>query len=213
LPADAMKLTEQARIFLETERMTLRRLTPADTENLVTLESDPDVMRFLGNGQPTPRLVIERGTLPRMLGCYEKLGGLGYWAAESNHDGEFLGWFELRPHGHGPSDDVELGYRLRSRIWGRGYATEGAAAVIAKGFREFGVRRVFATTMAVNVPSRRVLEKCGMRWIRTYYDDTPAEVPGAEHGDVEYELFHEEWQRAQPARHRKSRARHRKRSG
>jgi len=193
--------------------MTLRRLTPADTENLVALDSDPDVMRFLGNGQPTPRLVIEHGTLPRMLGCYERFGGLGYWAAESNRDGEFLGWFELRPRGTGPFDDVELGYRLRSEYWGHGYATEGAAAVISKGFRSFGVRRVFATTMAVHTPSRRVLEKCGMRWLRTYHDDAPVEIPGAEHGDVEYELFHEEWQRAQPPRHRKPRPRHRKRSG
>lgn len=207
-----MTLIEQLRLFVETERMTLRRLTHADTENLIALDSDPAVMRFLGNGQPTPRLVIERGTLPRMLASYDRYAGLGYWAAESKNDGEFLGWFELRPSGNGPFDDVELGYRLRSEVWGRGYATEGAAAVIRKGFLEFGVRRVFATTMAVNTPSRRVLEKCGMRWIRTYHDDSPDAVPGAEHGDVEYELFHEEWQRAQPARHRKPPPRHRKRA-
>lgn len=212
MPADAMTLTEQVRVFLETERMNLRRLTDADTENLIALDSDPAVMRFLGNGQPTPRLVIERGTLPRMLGCYDRYAGLGYWAAESKSEGEFLGWFELRPQGNGPFDEVELGYRLRSDAWGWGYATEGAAAVISKGFREFGVRKVFATTMAVNTPSRRVLEKCGMRCIRTYYEDVPEAFPGAEHGDVEYELFHEEWQRAQPARHRKSPPRHRKRS-
>lgn len=205
-----MTLTEQVRVFLETERMVLRRLTRADAENLVALDSDPAVMRFLGNGQPTPRLVIERGTLPRMLGCYERFRGLGYWAAESKASGQFLGWFELRPHSVGPPDEVELGYRLRSEVWGRGYATEGAHAAIDKGFREFGVRRVFATTMAVNTPSRRVLEKCGMRWVRTFYEDTPSPIVGAEHGDVEYELERLDWQRSQPPRHRKEQARHRK---
>lgn len=205
-----MTLTEQVWVFLETERMILRRLTHADAGNLIALDSDPAVMRFLGNGRPTPRVVIERGTLPRMLGCYERFGGLGYWAAESKAQGQFLGWFELRPHGAGPVGEVELGYRLRSQVWGRGYATEGAHAVIDKGFREFGVRRVFATTMAVNIPSRRVLEKCGLRWVRTYYQDSPEPIAGAEHGDVEYELLRDDWQRAQPPRHRKAPPRHRK---
>lgn len=189
-------MTEQVQIFVETERMKLRRLTQADTENLTVLDNDPAVMRFLGSGPPTPRAVIERETLPRMLGCYDRYGGLGYWVAESKRDGEFLGWFELRPHRNGPFDNVELGYRLRREVWGRGYATEGAAAVIGKGFREFGVHRVFATTMAVNIASRRVLEKCGMRWVRTLHEDYPEPVPGAEHGDVEYELLREDWQRA-----------------
>jgi RimJ/RimL family protein N-acetyltransferase len=56
---------------------------------------------------------------------------------------------------------VELGYRLRRQAWGRGYATEGSRALIRNGFTELGVRRVFATTMAVNLGSRRVLEKAG----------------------------------------------------
>ena len=188
-----MTLTEGVWVFLETERMVLRRLTRADGENLVGLDSDPAVMRFLGNGQPTPRVVIERGTLPRMLGCYERFGGLGYWAAESKSRGQFLGWFELRPHSGYPMDEVELGYRLRSQVWGRGYATEGARAVLERGFRDYGVRRVFATTMAVNLPSRRVLEKCGMRWVRTFHQDSPDPIAGAEHGDVEYELLWRDW--------------------
>lgn len=185
----------RAQVFLWTQRLVLRRLTPEDADNLVALDSDPAVMRYLGNGQPTSRIVIERGTVPRMLSCYERFGGLGYWAAESKPDGHFLGWFELRPHDGGPRGEVELGYRLRSAVWGRGYATEGARAVIDKGFREFGVRRVFATTMAVNAPSRRVLEKCGLRWVRTLHEDSPSPVAGAEYGDVEYELLRKDWHR------------------
>jgi RimJ/RimL family protein N-acetyltransferase len=51
-------------IFLETERLILRRFTDADLDNLAALDGDPAVMRFLTGGKPTPREVVERGTLP-----------------------------------------------------------------------------------------------------------------------------------------------------
>jgi RimJ/RimL family protein N-acetyltransferase len=50
-------------IFLETERLVLRRFTKADVDNLFDLDSDPEVMRFLTGGRPTPRDVIEKETL------------------------------------------------------------------------------------------------------------------------------------------------------
>ena len=58
----------------------------------------------------------------------------------------------------GPSRD-ELGYRLRRSAWGKGDATAGSRALVEKGFDEFRVKRVYATTMVVNVASRRVMEK------------------------------------------------------
>jgi RimJ/RimL family protein N-acetyltransferase len=59
-------------------------------------------------------------------------------------------------------DEVELGDRLRRSAWGMGYATEGSRALVDRAFAEPGVRRVYAETMAVNVASRRVLEKAGL---------------------------------------------------
>jgi RimJ/RimL family protein N-acetyltransferase len=88
---------------------------------------------------------------------------------------------------------VELGYRLRRDSWGKGYATEGSIALIRKGFTELGVHRVFAETMAVNVGSRRVMEKAGLRYVRTFHQDWPERIPGDEHGDVEYALTRAEW--------------------
>jgi RimJ/RimL family protein N-acetyltransferase len=92
---------------------------------------------------------------------------------------------------------VELGYRLRKSAWGHGYATEGSRALIAKGFTEFGVRRVYATTMSVNTASRRVLEKAGLRFVRTFHQDWPDPIPGDHLGDVEYALTRAEWQEQQ----------------
>jgi RimJ/RimL family protein N-acetyltransferase len=185
-----------AHVLLETERLLLRRFTPDDADSLVALDGDPDVMRYITGGRPTPREVIERETLPRYLGYYDRHPGYGMWAAIEKATGRFLGWFGFRPPEGAPDGEVELGYRLRRDAWGGGYATEGARALIRKGFAELGVRRVVASTMAVNVGSRRVMEKAGLRFVRTFHAEWPERIPGDEHGDVKYALTRDEWERS-----------------
>lgn len=78
---------------------------------------------------------------------------------------------------------------------GSGYATEGARALVGKAFTELGTERVTANTMAVNTGSRRVMEKAGLTFVRTYFEDWPEAIEGSEQGDVEYALTREEWLR------------------
>src|ERR1041384_8203079 len=120
----------------------------------------------------------------------ERYLGDGFHAAHETTTGRFVGWFEFGGTGEG-----ELGYRLSRAFWGLGYATEGAKALIERGFTSGGVRRVVATTMAVNTGSRRVMEKCGLRHVRTFHVEFPDPLPGAEHGEVEYALTEQEWRR------------------
>jgi RimJ/RimL family protein N-acetyltransferase len=176
------------RVFLETERLVLRRFTEADVDYLFDLDSDPDVMRFLTSGKPTPRDVIRNETLPRMLHYYERIEGFGFWAAIDKSTGEFQGWFEFRPAEGIGRNEVELGYRLRVSAWGNGYATEGSRALMRKGFTELGVQRVIAQTMAVNTAFRRVMEKAGLAYVRTFHEDWPESIEGVEHGEVDYAL-------------------------
>jgi RimJ/RimL family protein N-acetyltransferase len=182
-------------VFLETERLLLRRFTPADLDLLVELDRDPAVMHFITGGIPHSRAEIESEELPAFLSYYERYDGLGFWAAIEKETGNFLGWFHFRPE-EGDPMHVELGYRLRASGWGKGYATEGSRALIEKGFREMSVQRVIASTMAVHVASRRVMEKAGLRYIRTYDPDWPYPIPGDEHGAVEYALERHDWERA-----------------
>ena len=77
--------------------------------------------------------------------------------------------------------------------WGRGFATEVSQALIDDGFANRGVQRVNASTMVVNVASRRVMEKVGMRLVRTFHADWPVRIDGDEHGDVEYAITKDEW--------------------
>jgi RimJ/RimL family protein N-acetyltransferase len=177
-------------VYLHTPRLILRTVTADDVDRLVELNGDPEVMRYLNGGEPTPREVVAEQIIPFWEGFYERGEGFGYWVAERRADGEFLGWFHFRP---GDGEGTELGYRLRRSAWGRGYATEGSRALIDKGFTELGVDRVFAHTMTVNAGSRRVLEKCGLTLIRTLPSDQVGVVEGAEQGDVEYALTRAEW--------------------
>jgi RimJ/RimL family protein N-acetyltransferase len=183
------------RVFLETERLLLRRFTDSDVANLHDLDGDPEVMRFVNGGRPVPRGVIRNETLPRFLRAYERLEGFGVWATIEKSSGQFVGWFEFYPRKDADPSEVELGYRLRRSAWGKGYATEGSRALIRKGFTELGVQRVVAETMVVHAASRRVMEKAGLRYVRTFHQEWPERIEGDEYGDVEYALRKAEWGR------------------
>jgi RimJ/RimL family protein N-acetyltransferase len=184
---------QATRVFLETERMVLRRFTMADVDNLVGLDADPDVMRFITGGLATSREDIENELLPTFLACYQRFEGFGCWAAIEKSTGDFLGWFRFEPRGQAAPGETVLGYRLRKSAWGQGYATEGSRALIRKGFTELGARRVIAETMAANVASRRVLEKAGLTFMRNFHRSWPYLIDGHELGDVEYALDKAEW--------------------
>ncbi len=188
------------RVYLETDRLVLRYLTADDADNLIELDSDPEVMRYLSGGEPTSPQRIREVVLPYMLEYYEQGDAFGYWAAIEKSTGEFLGWFHFREHPSegGPAgaperDGIEVGYRLLKKAWGKGYGTEGTRALVGKGFRELGVRRVYAETMAVNKASRRVMEKSGLSYVRTFKQDWPEQIEGSELGEVEYAVTREEW--------------------
>jgi RimJ/RimL family protein N-acetyltransferase len=78
-------------IILETPRLVLRQFTEGDLDNLVDLNSDPEVMRYLTGGKPTPREEIRDQIIPFLLSVYDRFDRLGLWAAESVGSGEFLG--------------------------------------------------------------------------------------------------------------------------
>ena len=182
------------RIVLETERLLLRRFTEADAGALAALYGDPRVMRFITLQPPSPAEVAAK-ILPEYLLEYRVLAdGLGSFAAIEKETGQLAGRFSLKPaRSYGLADGTELGYRLYPAFWGCGLATEGARALIRSAFEYLHVDRVVATTMADNSGSWRVLEKCGLRRVRTFYYEDADQMPGAEHGDYVYELTRSDW--------------------
>ncbi|MFC7340533.1 GNAT family N-acetyltransferase [Saccharopolyspora griseoalba] len=182
-----------ARIFLETPRLVLREFSADDVPEVHRLGADPEVMRYLTGGRAVTWDEAVAKTREYVAG-YERFGGHGYWAATERGSGRFLGTFKFHPEPVDEPGNFELGYRLHRWTWGAGYATEGAIALLRKGFAECGVERAWAQTMAVNRGSRRVMEKAGLRYVRTFFQERPqGPIPGHEHGDVEYAVTRRQW--------------------
>lgn len=171
-------------IVLHTSRLTLRPCSPADRNDFMSLERDPEVMLFLNGGQAVDHsqnndaanFLMPRGTEPHV------------WTARHKADEAFCGWFCLWPEGE---RTAEIGYRLRRADWGRGLATEGACALVNWGFASGTYDRVLACTMTVNHGSRRVLEKIGLKYVRTVQVDWASDIQGGEQGEVWYEMSRE----------------------
>ena len=170
-----------------TDRLSLRPAAPGDRDDLIALERDPEVMRFINGGRPTPDDGIDSAVGFRM----PRGGEPGVWTAVESATQAFVGWFSLRPR---DGEVAELGYRLRREAWGRGFGSEGARALVREGFAEMYVDRIVATAMAVNHASRRVMEKAGLTYGRTVHVDWEDPLPGSELGDVEYALTRDAWQ-------------------
>jgi RimJ/RimL family protein N-acetyltransferase len=177
-------------VVARTERLVLRRFVAADLDALIALHGDSDVMRYLA--RPASADEVRDEVLPRYVAEYGPLGGMGHWAGDERTSGDFVGWFALRP----ADDDrriLELGYRLLPNAWGRGLATEGAQAVLRLGFERYGAERILARTMTVNARSRSVMDRLGMRFVRTFHAQWPDQIEGADQGDVEYAIERDEW--------------------
>ena len=173
--------------LIKTERLTLRAIEPTDEDDLFELHTDPEVMRYLTDGEPhSPEMVKTVMRVIEALATRHN-GRFGYWAAIETKTNTFMGWFHFRPAYDDPQNcrTIELGYRLKPAFWGQGFATEGSKALIERGFQELGVDEVVATTMKNNIASRRVMEKAGLRFVEEFVD---ARFPGTTELDVRYAL-------------------------
>jgi len=148
---------------IETARLTIRRIVPADVDALFTVYGDAESMRWVGDGQP---LTFER--CEQWVRVTEKnyaVRGYGMFALEERASGRVVGFAGLvHPGGQ---DEAEIKYALERPSFGRGYATEAASALLDYGRSVAPGRRIIATAFPENVASHRVLAKAGMRRAET----------------------------------------------
>jgi RimJ/RimL family protein N-acetyltransferase len=134
----------------------LRQWTPGDLDAFVEMNADPTVMAMIGPAMNRSESVELLDRLRRRI----DEDGVGLWCVDLA--GEAIGWCGLsRPWFR---DGVEIGWRLRSGFWGRGYATEAARAVLEWAFASTGgdLEEVISFTAAVNHRSRAVMERIGL---------------------------------------------------
>ncbi|MFY9725729.1 MAG: GNAT family N-acetyltransferase, partial [Bryobacteraceae bacterium] len=147
--------------LLSTSRLLLRRWRAEDREPFYGINSDPRVMEYF----PACLTRAESdAAIDRMEAHFEQ-HGFGLWAAEVLATGELAGFIGLsRPQFTAHfTPCVEIGWRLGTRFWGRGLATEGAREIMRFGFEQARLSEIVSFTVARNLRSIRVMEKLGMR--------------------------------------------------
>jgi RimJ/RimL family protein N-acetyltransferase len=156
---------------LLTERLILRDITEADAELLFELDSDPEVMRYIGK-RPAPDVAGYRDRARTVYVPFQVHPWHGVRIALDRTSGDFLGWVFARPAtdstlareiGWNRPDEVEVGYRFRRSAWGRGLATEAAMPFVRIALVDPPTSAIVACAAAGNASSLRVLEKLGLK--------------------------------------------------
>jgi RimJ/RimL family protein N-acetyltransferase len=143
---------------LETDRLSLRRLSVEDDAFILELVNDPLWLRFIGDRGVRTLEDARSYVLKGPVAMYERLG-FGLYLVERKNDGASLGICGLIKRD--ALDDVDIGFALLPEFRAQGYAYESALAVLAYGRSVLGLKRIVAITSPDNDRSVQLLEKLG----------------------------------------------------
>jgi RimJ/RimL family protein N-acetyltransferase len=147
--------------LIETERLSIRRMNEADAPFILELVNEPAFIKNIADrgvrNLDDARNYIANGP----LAMYERYG-FGLFAVELKESGEPIGMCGLLKRDS--LEDVDLGYAIFERHWGKGYASEAARAVVDYGRKTFGLKRILAITSQDNDGSINVLKKMGFQF-------------------------------------------------
>lgn len=168
-----MQSLPESELVLDTPRLRLTPYTPDDADIASRLWCDAQVMQYIAPAlSPEAAAAMMPDAIRRGAG-----GRLGLWCVQERKTGQKLGeclltplpidtdmteWHRLVPGAY-PDGPVELGYALLPEAWGRGYATEICARLLAFTFAHTTLEEVVAVIDPDNTASARVLRKCGMQ--------------------------------------------------
>ncbi len=162
----------------ETDRLILRERTLNDLEYCLDMDRDDEVVKFipvikeLVDGPLASKEKHIQFIKDRMEAKYPK--GMGYWTIETKSN-EFVGWIMLIPiDGVGP--EIEMGWRLNRKSWGKGYATEAAKVILQYALEHLDLQEIVADINKHNRGSIRVAEKLGFTNEGTYANNSETDV-------------------------------------
>src|SRR5258706_7135715 len=153
-------------IIFETERLIIRPYTMDDLHHFFRLNGDEDIMRFI---RPAQSLLQTKEFLQKIIKAYSDRPGMGRWALFSKNDGQFCGSFAIIPIDN--SNQLQLGYALIKKNWGKGFATESVKGGLEYAFGPLGLTEIAAITYAENIPSQNVLLKNGFIFDKTFMEE------------------------------------------
>lgn len=157
---------------LETNRLIMRPFEERDAEGLFLLDSNPDVMKYVGGVVSTK--IEQSQQMIEFIQKQYKENGVGRLAVIEKSTNTLIGWSGLKyltSEINGMKNVYELGYRFLPEYWGKGYATETARAALNYAFNEIKTDVVYAMAVTENTGSNRVLQKLGFEELGTFLDD------------------------------------------
>jgi ribosomal-protein-alanine N-acetyltransferase len=161
--------------MLETKRLILRKLTVEDAEALYRVYHEPEVLTYFTKGPPDS-VAVARADIERHLKYYEQ-HGFGLWATILRDSGELIGRCGLLSQQVDNVAEVEIGYLISPRFWGRGLASEAARAIRDFGFDVVGRSHLISIIHPQNLASKRVATAVGMNFSKTTrFHDVDVEI-------------------------------------
>ena len=144
--------------FPASERLSYRPIKLDDLDWLVEMRTAEPVARYLGGSRLQNREALSE-RMKFYIECRDKYG-IGMSIMSLKATGEQIGTSGLQPLED--TGEIEVGYNMSERFWGRGYGTECALHWLSYGFDNLGLTRIVAIAHPDNVGSWRIMEKCGM---------------------------------------------------
>ena len=148
--------------ILETDRLLLREIQREDFDELYRMNSDPDVMKYVGDGTTRNHDQMEK-ELDILMSHYIRKPGLGIWATILKISNTFVGASGLVYYDNTP--EIEIGYRMLKEHWNKGYATEASFGLLNYGFAVLKLAKIVSSAHVDNMASQRVMQKIGMKYI------------------------------------------------
>lgn len=144
--------------IFQTNRFYLREKQPSDAKDMYLLNADPEVIKYTGDPP-----FQDEGEALAFIQQYDHFQkhGFGRWVIVDQQSEEYLGWCGLKKHDNGM---IDLGYRIKKVHWGKGIASEAAAACLDYGFNVLHINEIVGRSASANVVSIRILEKIGMKF-------------------------------------------------
>ncbi|MBA2493342.1 MAG: GNAT family N-acetyltransferase [Acidobacteria bacterium] len=167
--------------MLETERLIMRPFIESDVDEIFAMRSDEDIMRFIREPQGRK----ESFDWIKLVSAHWNTDKLGFCAVIEKNANKFLGWcgiWRLKETG-----EMEIGYAIDKAYWGKGFATEAAEKFMRYAFEQLNAEKLVAVARPENTASRRVMEKLGMKFVKTgtFYSQTL----------VQYSISKSEWEK------------------
>ncbi|MDH6250562.1 ribosomal-protein-alanine N-acetyltransferase [Chryseobacterium sp. H1D6B] len=148
--------------MIETKRLILRKILNTDAERLFLLDSNPEVMKYVG--VPVLNEIKESEKSIKMIQQQYIVNGVGRLAVIEKESNLLIGWSGLKlltEEINGYNNVYELGYRFLPESWGKGYAVEAAEASLEYGFNVLKADTIYANAHSENGASNHILKKIG----------------------------------------------------